>query len=331
MKNIFSISNDKLHKVVCIFGLKFKFKFKSKYLEQCTEIKKQNNKLQKSITQINNMQQRISDIENHYLNRILPIIEKEKFSVIIPTLQINIEILNMLIKLLIEDDFVDEILIIDNSLKGGFTYDSQKVKIISVEENLFVYPAWNLGIENIKNEYFALLNDDLILPKNFFAQVSDFIKRTPDCGLVGLESSTVIDEKDKNFDEYPPGSLLLFKPIKAIHAENNYYWGSVIIGRKKDYYKIPQDMLVWFGDDYLMLKNTLQNKTCYAIYNTKIKHYGSLSSNNPQLDKIKKRDREIYRTLKDSLITGENNDLSFENSKNVSKSLQTVSYSAIQK
>ena len=38
----------------------------------------------------------------------------------------------------------------------------------------------------------------------------------------------------------------------------------------KDYYKIPQDMLVWFGDDYLMLKNTLQNKTCYAIYNTKI-------------------------------------------------------------
>lgn len=300
MQKIFSISNDGSHKVVYLFGLKLKFK--SKYLEQCAEIKKLNKKLKKSAKQLNKMQQCLSGIENHYLNRILPSIEKEKFSVIIPTLQKNTDILNMLVESLIEDDFVDEILIIDNSLKGGLTYNSQKVKILPVEENLFVYPAWNYGIEKMKNGYFALLNDDLLLPKNFFAQVSDFIKNTPECGLVGLESSTVINEKDKNFDEYPPSSLLLFKPIKAIHAEHNYYWGSAIFGRKENYYETPQNMLVWFGDDYLILKNNVQNKTCYAIYNTSIKHYGSLSSKNPKLDEIKKRDGEIYKKFEHSLI-----------------------------
>lgn len=300
MQRIFSISNNNNHKIFYLMGLKFKIK--SKYLEQNIKIEKLNKKLKSSTKQIDKMQRSISDMENHYLKYILPRIEKEKFSVIIPTLQKDIDILNMLIESLIEDDFVDEILIIDNSLKGGLTYDSQKVKVLSKGENLFVYPAWNYGIENMRNEYFALLNDDLLLPKNFFAQVSDFIKSTPECGLVGLESSTVIDEKDKNFYEYPPSSFLLFKPIKAIHAEHNHYWGSAIFGRKENYFKTPQDMLVWYGDDYLILKNTVQNKTCYAIHNTKVKHFGGLSSKNSKLDKIKKRDSEIYKEIENSLV-----------------------------
>ena len=314
MQRIFSVQNVGVHKVVCIMGLKFKFRFKS--LVQRAKIEKLNNKLKankakiKKLKQksecdkntIDNMQQYVSKLERHYLDKILSNIEKEKFSVIIPTLQKDINILNMLVKSLIEDEFVDEILIIDNSLKGGLAYNSSKVRVLPVEKNLYVYPAWNYGIENIKNEYFAILNDDLLLSKNFFAQVSDFIKETPDCGLVGLESSTVIDKNDNDFDEYPETSILFFKSISDIHEEHNYYWGSAIFGKKENYHAIPQDMLIWAGDKYLLLKNTLQNKKCYAIYNTKIKHYGSLSSKNFEFDEIKKRDAEAYCKLENSLI-----------------------------
>ena len=217
-----------------------------------------------------------------------------KFSVIIPTLQKDINILNILVKSLIKDDFVDEILVIDNSLKGKLNFNSSKVKILKVDKNLFVNQAWNYGIENMKNEYFALLNDDLLLPEKFFVQIYEFIKKTPDCGLIGLESSTVINKKDKNFETYPKTTPLLFKPINNIDENRDYFWGSAIFGKKENYYKIPSDIMIWSGDRYLMLKNKLDNKKCYAIYNTKIKHYGSLSSNNPKFDAIKKKDKENY-------------------------------------
>lgn len=307
LKRVFYIETKEIYKIFYFMG--FKIKFKSKYLVQCTENSKLNNKilelkkrLKLSEKNINNMQNCISYFENIYLEDFLSNIEPEKFSVIIPTLQKNTVILNLLVDSLIKDNFVDEILIIDNSLKGGLHYNSSKVKFLPVDNNLFVNPAWNCGMEHIKNDYFALLNDDLLLPDNFFAQVSNFIKKNPDCGLIGLESSTIINQNDNSFDMYPEPSMLFFKPIPNIHKGGNNYWGSAIFGKKENYYKIPKDILIWCGDTYLLLQNNLHNKKCYAIYNTKIKHYCGLSSGCAEFDEIKQMDKKLYLELKNALL-----------------------------
>ena len=70
-------------------------------------------------------------------------------SIVIPTLQKNKEILYNLIDSLDTDKSVGEIIIIDNSLKG-IEYISQKVKVITPEENLFVNPSWNLGVKEAR-------------------------------------------------------------------------------------------------------------------------------------------------------------------------------------
>ena len=114
--------------------------------------------------------------------------EKSKFSVIIPTLQSgNPDILNYLLNILNADSSVGEIILIDNSLKGYDTSKFFKVNVIIPKKNLFVNPSWNLGISLAKYDYFAILNDDLIIPKNLCEKIMEkFKKEYP--GLTGLSN-----------------------------------------------------------------------------------------------------------------------------------------------
>ncbi len=76
----------------------------------------------------------------------------KKISVVIPTLQRDVETLNNLVSTLVNDAMVDEILIIDNSLQN-YSFINEKVRVIVPQENLFVNPSWNLGVREARNEY----------------------------------------------------------------------------------------------------------------------------------------------------------------------------------
>ena len=97
------------------------------------------------------------------------------FSIVIPTMQKDVEVLNKLLAQLQEDESVGEILVIDNSCKG-FECTFDKVKVLVQKENLFVNPAWNYGIKVSSPEYpyFGVLNDDIIFPKNPVKYVKDY-------------------------------------------------------------------------------------------------------------------------------------------------------------
>ena len=216
------------------------------------------------------------------------------FSIIIPTMQKNTDILNMLLKELADDSIVGEIIIIDNSLKG-FCYHSDKVKVIIPKKNLFVNNAWNLGVEKAKYNYIGILNDDIILPKNFCEQISTVLSQNSEIGLCGLDSTILYNTDKSEFNEYPQNSILNFVPIN-----NDVYikhWGSAIFGKKENFYKIPSNLKVWCGDNYLLKRNTDNNKTCYAIKNVQIKHLGSLTCANPYFNEIKSRDIYNYSKI----------------------------------
>lgn len=100
---------------------------------------------------------------------------KRMFSIVIPTLQKDTKILKMLLDELSQDQTVGEIILIDNSLQG-FEYNSDKLRIIIPNENLFVNPSWNLGVEKAKFDYIGILNDDILLPKNLVSDVYSFYK-----------------------------------------------------------------------------------------------------------------------------------------------------------
>ena len=218
-----------------------------------------------------------------------------KFSIIIPTLQKDINILNKLVAELDVDEYVGEIIIIDNSLKG-YSCDSSKLKVITPDYNLYVNQAWNLGIENAKYDLFGILNDDILLPKNFCKQVAEFISKTKNCGLLGLESSTSM-EYTKDFSKLPKEGKLKFKKIKRLYDNENFFWGSAIWGKKDCYFNIPNEMKIYCGDDYLLKCNNKAEKKNYSISGVKVKHYGRLSSGSEEFSSIKENDQKFMSTL----------------------------------
>ena len=216
------------------------------------------------------------------------------FSIIIPTMQKDVEILNKLVFELDNSSLVDEILIIDNSTKG-FLSNSKKVRVIVPKKNLFVNPAWNLGVREAKNKIVGIFNDDILLPLNFIEEVNNFIQKTPDFGIIGLDSTYIRNYEKKDFETYPNNSKLTFKLFdKTIYTE---YFGSAFFIKKENYYEIPKNIKVWCGDNYLLKKNIDNNKTCYEIKNVEIKHLKSMTVGNKKFEKICEKDVYNYAKI----------------------------------
>ena len=162
------------------------------------------------------------------------------FSIVIPTLQKDTKILKMLLDELSQDQTVGEIILIDNSLQG-FEYNSDKLRIIIPNENLFVNPSWNLGVEKAKFDYIGILNDDILLPKNLVSDVFSFLQGE-NIGLVGIDKKSIFGYKPEEIKDYPQNSEIKYLPIK----NDLYigYWGVAIFGKKSNFSEIPQEMKI---------------------------------------------------------------------------------------
>ena len=128
----------------------------------------------------------------------------DKISVIIPTIQKNINVLASLLKTLTEDRIVDEVLVINNSEKR-LIIPLEKVCVLNQRKNLFVNASWNLGIELIKNNVFLIINDDILPCVNFCSKIYDSgLLEAESTGLVGLDNSFIRNvSRDTEFLEKP--------------------------------------------------------------------------------------------------------------------------------
>lgn len=196
----------------------------------------------------------------------------------------------MLLQQLVEDDCIAEVILIDNTAKG-FEYPSEKVKVIVPKKNLYVNPAWNLGVLNSSCDYIGLVNDDLIFPKNFFSQIFKFVSQTQNIGFCGIES--VPKTNENYFADYPAASILSFLKIE----KRTLCWGSAIFFRKENYINIPEKLKVFCGDDFLFYVSLKNNYDNYLVKNTNIFHLHSLTSGLKQFDKIKYKDQLLYKKI----------------------------------
>lgn len=216
-------------------------------------------------------------------------------SVIIPTLQKDIFVLEKLLTTLSCDSAVEEIILIDNSLKG-FSTSINKVRVHTPSCNLFVNPSWNLGVKLAKSEYIALFNDDVVIPENFCSSIYE--KLSVEAGIYGIcehnIQNIVMEEVDKT---------LLNTEINITKAEkrNNYY-GIVMFFHKSAFYPIPEKIKVWCGDDYLFMQNVKNGRQNYKICGQNILHLTSMSSGCSQFDKIKQNDLIEYSKYDNKFI-----------------------------
>ena len=180
------------------------------------------------------------------------------FSIIIPTLQQDNYVLNMLLYELLNSACVGEIIIINNACKE-MMFSDKKIRVINTDKNIYVNPAWKLGIRESRFEYIGLLNDDIIFPKNIFEQIYNFIKQDSGIGLIGLDSINKTEKSE--ICGYPEDCEIKFSEVDV----RGNCWGAAIFGRKSDFYEIPEDMKVWCGDDYLFYQSIKSGKRNFKI------------------------------------------------------------------
>jgi hypothetical protein len=215
-----------------------------------------------------------------------------KVSVIIPTLWKAKKFTDHLVDVLIEDESVGEIIIIDNA-PADFFYDNEKVITLKQEENLYVNPSWNLGIEEADYDKFIIFNDDIIIPYNFVSQLESLL--TSDKGIIGVDAPSVISIEgfnDKNI-------TFLDRKIELKSITNrDWGFGITIAGHRNSYYKIPENIRIWYGDDYLVQMNNEVGKVNYVIDDIPIFTKMSASSDLEEFDEIKNIDTLMYDRMK---------------------------------
>lgn len=192
------------------------------------------------------------------------------YSVIIPTL-LKSELIWKLLDDLNNCPEVGEILVIDNS--GRFKSDLEKVKRIEVPENIFVNPAWNLGVSLAQFENICLCNDDVNFDCRVFSEIPD-----PE-GVIGQFTGNYYLSHEDTLE------------IEEI-IDRPSGWGCLMFLRREDYKPIPEFLKIACGDDYL-----LKSLPAFQLKGLKIHTRMSSTSLLPEFYQIQENDIREFRCL----------------------------------
>jgi hypothetical protein len=217
------------------------------------------------------------------------ITKQGKFSVIIPTLLRCPNITNKLLESLCDDASVSEILVIDNtesmlSIKELMSND--KIKIHHSGQNLYVNPSWNYGVSLAKEDNIAIVNDDITIPNNLLHTISQ--ANLKDLGVIGAFQGSIQQVQNPNRFNIQKVELM---PV----SERMWGYGIFMVMHKSTYIKIPEEMKIWCGDDYIFHQNKLFGKQNYLL-NCTIQTKMSTTSDDPIFDEIKNNDVLIYES-----------------------------------
>jgi GT2 family glycosyltransferase len=199
----------------------------------------------------------------------------DKYTIVIPTLWKSNRT-EQLLKDLVKAESVDEIIIIDNTLTDITDTTEGKIRTISFGENIYVNPAWNKGIELAKNDSIALLNDDINFNPNIFELITKDILNQ--YGIIGMGEGNyrLKEETDSpTIDVWKPGI-------------NDWGWGCFIMLDKVDWVKIPDNIKIWYGDNFIKDVNP-KPKGC--LRNFKVQTEMSTTSDEPHWDNRKREDQ----------------------------------------
>jgi len=201
------------------------------------------------------------------------------YSIVIPTLWKSPRI-HKLLSDLISCNNVGEIILIDNNNKFFETYKSlDKVKLIQPEENLYVNPSWNLGIKVSQNNCIALLNDDINFNPDIFEAINEDILKQ--AGVIGMGQGNY---ESKEFQDGP--YLQPWEP-----GINDGGWGCFIMLHKTYWVDIPDEIKIWYGDNFIKDVNPAPKST---LRNFPVESEMSTTSDEKVWDEVKNQDLKYW-------------------------------------
>lgn len=188
-----------------------------------------------------------------------------QFTVIIPTLQRS-QLLHPLVVQCAAHPLVEEVIVINNAPEP-LNWSSPKVRVVQQESNIGVNPAWNLGARLASGELLAILNDDIDIP-DLLITTAARVLRLPNVGVVGVHESCY--SRPGTWRNRP-----LFRPMYT----RPFHFGTAMFMRRDRYIPIPDDLVIFYGDDWLFYR---QKHRCLAITGISLDSEHSKTSGTPE-------------------------------------------------
>lgn len=204
-------------------------------------------------------------------------------SVIIPTLWKAKELETML-PVLSNHPLVGEILIYNNdtAAQNEQLLKLKKVKNVPQKTNIFVNPAWNLGVKKAKYDKICLMSDDIVFDARVFDVVYD--KITDSVGTIGPHGKCI-----KKF--YVQSPLVRIEPS----SEFWHGYGTLLFIHKKNYLPVPKEFLIYFGDVWQYDYNLIQGRQNYCIKGFCVKT--EMGTTSGSFKEMTDAETEIHRDL----------------------------------
>lgn len=198
------------------------------------------------------------------------------FSVIIPTIWKCRDNLLALSKQLFESDRCGQLLIIDNE-GADDAHDTLRdelrdcgATIVRLPYNVFVNPAWNIGVCLGKYDRYLLLNDDVQLYASCLSDLARVLDSNSEVGLVGFATECVSDGPVP----HEQSATVEFCAVPDLMTN----FGCCMAGRTEHYQTIPRSLKLFSGDNWLFYASRAAGRSNYAITNKRIQHLLSVSS-----------------------------------------------------
>jgi len=171
---------------------------------------------------------------------------------------------------------VGEFILMDNTVEGGnIKEEIPKLTYIEEGQNTFINPAWNKGAAMAKYDKLMFLNDDVITDFTLIDKVYDHI--TEDKGIIGLGEGCW---------KYNGGEF----GVRPIHEFRGGF-ACLFFIHKNVYRHIPEDIKVWYGDNWLFEKT---GRHPYEIINWEIGGQVSATINTPKIWPITREDEKMW-------------------------------------
>ena len=183
------------------------------------------------------------------------------FSIIIPTMWRANDVFYQALQSYIKWDLIDDIIIINNDINNTPEWEELKhfkIKVLNQESNIYVNPAWNLGVEVSINDKIGILNDDIVFDSTLFSKLQDEV--VPENGVFGI----ITGEAKFNHPQYTDGSIS-FK--KWNNGDNIHGFGQAMFLHKSNWLPIIDELKIYYGDDYIFKTHLSKGLNNFLIYN----------------------------------------------------------------
>jgi len=224
--------------------------------------------------------------------------QPQRITVVVPTMWRHAAFLDF-VNDFIDLDVVENLIIINNDSSRTPNHPvlkNPKIKIFDFGKNIFVNPAWNLGVNSSNSNIICILNDDLNFDIRLFNRVAKFFK--PNMGALGLSNGIA------EYGQTPlTDGMISFEPFRG---QACFGFGNLMFVHKKHWRNIPEGLDIFFGDNFIFDYNYFNQRENYFIVNLFHHHSASTTVNEIRIgdsnDSFWQRENAIYSLVKDKLI-----------------------------